>query len=120
MHPANIDGSARKEFSASMAVEASSNETADVALSATVRAKTVALSSSWRRALLKSYASKAALARNSAAPLMIIVIATIFLDMERLRKEIIASRSAGAAVRCPRAAAILNSLAARRAAQHLD
>src|SRR5262245_27010890 len=100
MQDAMMDGSARKEFSVSTAAKGSLKETAAVVLSATMRPNTVALALRSRRVPLKSYAISAPLASSRAAPLMIMLIATIFLGMERLRKEIIVAPPAAAAWRC--------------------
>ena len=75
-------------------------------LSATMRANTVALALRSRRAAVKSYAMSVALASSNAAPLITMMIATIFFGIDSLRKEIMVSPLVDAAAQYPPRVAI--------------
>src|SRR5687767_14300911 len=109
MQVATIDGSARSELSVSIAAAWSLKEMAAFVFSATMRAKVVASARILLRVTLKSYAIRAPLESSSAAPLMIMMIETIFFGIERLRNDGIIVPLARAVSRCRQAAAILNS-----------
>src|SRR5262249_16727038 len=88
MQAAMMVGSARSELSVSSAGIVSLNETDAFVLSATIRANALALVIRSQRAALMSEAINDPVVSSSAAPLMIMIIATILFGMERLRKEI--------------------------------
>src|SRR5262245_16866751 len=89
MQDATMEDSARRDCSVSNAADGSLKDTAAVVLSATTCANTVATAPNSWRVTVRSYAISALLASSNAAPLMVMIMATIFFGMERLRKFIV-------------------------------